>query len=607
AVAVRCDGEMLTYGQLEERVALLAGDLRARLHGREPVVAVALPRSADLVVALLAVWRAGAAYLPLDLDYPGERLAYMLGDAAPELVLTTSGTEIPTGVPRLEIDRPRVAGPVTESPYVPGRAAYVIYTSGSTGRPKGVVVPMAAVVNFLESMTGQDVGQDDTVLALTTAGFDISVLELFAPLFAGGSVVVAREEEIRDPARLLAAVRACGASVVQATPTQWRLLAEADGDGALDGIRALTGGEALDRALASRLRARGADVVNLYGPTETTVWSTRAPLGGDLPADPPIGVPIANTVAHVLDERLRPVPAGVPGDLYLGGAGLARGYHGLPALTATRFVADPFTGAGRLYRTGDRARRTGAGALEFLGREDEQVKLRGFRIELGEVAATLNAHPAVRQATAAVHRDASGHSRLVAYYVPGAEPPTTAELRAHLGATLPGHMIPAHLLALPALPTTPNGKVDKHALPAPGQDTPAGRPPATAVERHLCALYDEVLGRTATGVDEGFFELGGDSVLVVRLAGLARRQGIVITPADVFAHPTVAGLAARARHDTTTAPGWTPPALSPADDAALRARHPSLRETWPLTAPQEGILFRKETTAGPDPYLISWT
>ncbi|MFE0151466.1 amino acid adenylation domain-containing protein [Nonomuraea sp. NPDC059007] len=607
AVAVRCDGETLTYGQLEERVALLAGDLRARLHGREPVVAVALPRSAELVVALLAVWRAGAAYLPLDLDYPGERLAYMLSDAAPELVLTTSATELPAGVPRLEIDRPRVAAPLAESPYLPDRAAYVIYTSGSTGRPKGVVVPMAAVVNFLESMTGQDIGQDDTVLALTTAGFDISVLELFAPLIAGGSVVVAREEEVRDPARLLAAVRACGASVVQATPTQWRLLAEADGDGALDGIRALTGGEALDRALATRLRARGADVVNLYGPTETTVWSTRAPLGGDLPADPPIGAPIHNTVAHVLDERLRPVPAGVPGDLYLGGAGLARGYHGLPALTAARFVADPFTGAGRLYRTGDRARRTGTGALEFLGREDEQVKLRGFRIELGEVAATLTAHPAVRQATAAVHRDASGHGRLVAYYVPETEPPTTAELRAHLGAALPGHMIPAHLLALPALPTTPNGKVDKHALPAPGQDTPAGRPPATAVERHLCALYDEVLGRTATGVDEGFFELGGDSVLVVRLAGLARRQGIVITPADVFAHPTVAGLAARARHDTTTAPGWTPPALSPADDAALRARHPSLREVWPLTAPQEGILFRKETTAGPDPYLISWT
>ncbi|MFI6497350.1 amino acid adenylation domain-containing protein [Nonomuraea typhae] len=608
AVAVRCDGEVLTYGQLEERVALLAGDLRARLHGPEPVVAVALPRSADLVAALLAVWRAGAAYLPLDLDYPGERLAYMLGDAAPELVLTRSGTDLCAGVPRLEIDRPRAAEPLAAASYAPDRAAYVIYTSGSTGRPKGVVVPMAAVVNFLESMTGQDVGRDDTVLALTTAGFDISVLELFAPLIAGGSVVVAREHEVRDPAKVLAAVRACGATVVQATPTQWRLLAEADGDGALDGVRALTGGEALDRALASRLRARGADVVNLYGPTETTVWSTRAPLNGDLPADPPIGAPIANTVAYVLDERLRPVPAGVPGELYLGGAGLARGYLGRPALTAGRFVADPFGRARRLYRTGDRARWTGAGVLEFLGREDEQVKLRGFRIELGEVAVTLAGHPRVRQATAAVHHDASGHPRLVGYYVPGAEPPTTAELRAHLSAKLPAHMLPAHLLALPALPTTPNGKVDKHALPAPGQDTPAGRPPATPLERRLCALYDEVLGRTGTAVDEGFFELGGDSVLVVRLAGLARRAGIVIAPADVFARPTVAGLAALARHDAVqSAPGWTPPALSPADEAALRARHPSAQEIWPLTAPQEGILFRKETTAGPDPYVISWT
>ncbi|MFI6291360.1 amino acid adenylation domain-containing protein [Nonomuraea sp. NPDC050790] len=608
AVAVRCDGAELTYGQLEERVALLAGELRARLRGPEPVVAVALPRSAELVVALLAVWRAGAAYLPLDLDYPGERLAYMLADAAPELVLTTSGTSVPGGLPRLEVDRAHAAEPVTATPYAPDRAAYVIYTSGSTGRPKGVVVPMAAVVNFLESMTGHDVGRDDTVLALTTAGFDISVLELFAPLIAGGRVVVAREDEVRDPARLLAAVRAEGASVVQATPTQWRLLAEADGDGALDGVRALTGGEALDRALATRLRARGAGVVNLYGPTETTVWSTRAALNGDLRGDPPIGAPIANTVAYVLDDRLRPVPAGVPGDLYLGGAGLARGYHGLPALTSGRFVADPFGRAARLYRTGDRARWSGAGVLEFLGREDEQVKLRGFRIELGEVAATLSAAPRVRQATAAVHRDASGHRRLVGYYVPGTEPPTAAELRAHLGAKLPGHMVPAHLIALPALPTTPNGKVDKKALPAPGQDAPAGRRPATPMERRLCALYDEVLGRTGTGVDEGFFELGGDSVLVVRLAGLARRRHVVITPADVFAHPTVAGLAAQARHDTAPASSaWSPPALGPADEAALRASHPSLSEVWPLTAPQEGILFRKETTAGPDPYVISWT
>ncbi|MEV0621449.1 amino acid adenylation domain-containing protein [Nonomuraea sp. NPDC050404] len=612
-VAVESGDDRLTYGELEERVARLAGELREKLRTPEPVVAVALPRGVELVVALLAVWRAGAAYLPLDLDYPPARLSYMLRDAAPELLLTrTDMTGLPTlgDVPRMDLDTAgRDRPPVADTHYLPGRAAYVIYTSGSTGRPKGVVVPMGAVVNFLQAMTDRDgVGPDDTLLALTTVGFDISVLELFGPLIAGGRVVVAREHEARDPARLLAAVRAARATVVQATPTLWRLLAEADNGGTLAGVRALTGGEALDRALAVRLRALGAEVVNLYGPTETTVWSTRALLTADPAADPSIGVPIANTVVHILDDRLRPVPVGVPGDLYLGGAGLARGYHGLPGLTAGRFVADPY-GEGRLYRTGDRARWTHQGRLDFLGRQDEQVKLRGFRIELGEIAATLTAHPQVAQATAVVHRDDAGHGRLAAYYVPAiGATPDQAELRAHLAGSLPAHMLPAHLLALPALPTTPNGKVDRRALPAPQEAPAEGRTPANPVEERLCALFSQVLGRTATGVDDGFFELGGDSVLVVRLAGLAREQGIVFTPADVFARPTVAALAAAARHDTGPATSsWTPPALAEDDLAALRERHGPIEEVWPLPAPAEGLLYQTETRDGPDPYALRWT
>ncbi|MEV4096442.1 amino acid adenylation domain-containing protein [Streptosporangium saharense] len=814
AVAVECEGERLTYGELESRVEALAGALRAELHGPEPVVAVALPRTANLVVALLAVWRAGAAYLPLDLDYPAERLAYMLRDTAPALVLTDArvsdrlpgrssdrfpglsserlpgrssngsseglsdrlpdGDRSPEGadVPRLDIADLQAAQPVRPAPaapYLPGRAAYVIYTSGSTGRPKGVVVPMGAVVNFLRAMTGErGIGRDDTLLALTTVGFDISVLELFAPLIAGGRVVVAGDGQVRDPSGLLAVLRRTGANVVQATPTLWRLLADADHDGALGGVRALTGGERLERALAGALRARGAEVVNLYGPTETTVWSTRADLSPtDLPGDPPIGTPIAGTVARVLDERLRVVPPGVPGDLYLGGAGLARGYQGMPALTATRFVADPYGPAAVLYRTGDRARWRHTGDLEFLGRQDEQVKLRGFRIELGEIAAALTDHPAIGQAVVTVHEDESGHRTLVGYYVPTAAPtpeaapepapepgagsasgsaselrpepvpghtpeaapgpapepgagsasetaseldpepasgdaselrpepvpghtpeatpgpapetgarsasetaskpvpgagsklgpgavpvpaqglaseaapgvasglaseaapgpvseaaskltpgpvPEVAELRVHLAARLPGHMVPAHLIALRTLPTTPNGKVDKAALPTPEQAREHGRetsrPPVTPMEERLCALYSEVLGRTGTGVDEGFFELGGDSVLAVRLAGLARGRGVVIAPADVFAQPTVAGLATLARPITGSDTGptdWTPPALDPADLAALRERYGAFEQVWPLTAAQEGVLFRQETSAEQDPYVIRWT
>ncbi|MFF0574808.1 non-ribosomal peptide synthetase [Streptosporangium saharense] len=776
AVAVECEGERLTYGELESRVEALAGALRAELHGPEPVVAVALPRTANLVVALLAVWRAGAAYLPLDLDYPAERLAYMLRDTAPSLVLTDARVShrLPDGssngstdrssdglsgrlsegadVPRLDIADIQAAQsvrPAPATPYLPGRAAYVIYTSGSTGRPKGVVVPMGAVVNFLRAMTGErGIGRDDTLLALTTVGFDISVLELFAPLIAGGRVVVAGDGQVRDPSGLLAVLRRTGANVVQATPTLWRLLADADHDGALGGVRALTGGERLERALAGALRARGAEVVNLYGPTETTVWSTRADLPPtDLPGDPPIGTPIAGTVARVLDERLRVVPPGVPGDLYLGGAGLARGYRGMPALTATRFVADPYGPAAVLYRTGDRARWRHTGDLEFLGRQDEQVKLRGFRIELGEIAAALTDHPGISQAVVTVHEDETGHRTLTGYYVPTsaltpepapeaeagsaselgpesasgsvpepapklrseaasastpelapgstAEPASelrpeaastpsqglaskatpgpasevgaglasgsapefapgavsvpaqrlaseaapgvasgleqggasattealaseaapgpvseVADLRVYLAARLPGHMVPAHLIALRTLPTTPNGKVDKAALPSPGQARGAGRPPVTPMEERLCALYSEVLGRTGTGVDEGFFELGGDSVLAVRLAGLARGKGVVIAPADVFAQPTVAGLATLARPVTGTDTGptdWTPLALDPADLAALRERYGAFEQVWPLTAAQEGVLFRQETSAEQDPYVIRWT
>ncbi|GAA2973376.1 non-ribosomal peptide synthetase [Actinokineospora diospyrosa] len=526
-VAVRDGSRSMTYRELVERVGGIAAALRERGAGPETVVAVALPRTVDLVATLLAVASTGAAYLPLDLGFPADRLEYMLADSSPVLVVGAGGLQldsIGTGP----------ASPVSPVAVSFDQAAYVLYTSGSTGRPKGVVVPSGALVNFLLDMVERfALGADDVLVAVTTVGFDISALELFVPLLSGATVRLVDGDTARDPA-LLSAVIADGATVMQATPSLWQALVAAH-PGAIKGLRVLVGGEGLPGDLARELiRSRG--VTNLYGPTETTIWSTAHDLAG---AETAIGRPIANTTVYVLDGALKPVPAGVAGELYIAGDGLARGYHARPGLSAERFTADPFGAPGsRMYRTGDLARYGQDGLLHVLGRVDHQVKVRGFRIELGEIETVLARHPAVERAVVVAHGASLAEQRLVAYLVPSVPDDLTEWAR----AALPEYMVPSALVGLGEIPLTPNGKVDRRALPAPDV-VGGGRAPRNPRERALCDLVGEVLGVRSVGIDDDFFALGGTSLLATRLSVRARVElGVELSIRSVFDAPTVAGL-----------------------------------------------------------------
>ncbi|MFP2934500.1 amino acid adenylation domain-containing protein, partial [Pyxidicoccus sp. 3LG] len=435
----------------------------------------------DWVVGLLGVLKAGGAYVPLDPGFPPERLAFMLRDASTPVLVTQSAL-----LPRLRAeDAVRAVCLDTDAalleqeapalpfrPVEPTSTAYVLYTSGSTGTPKGVQVPHGAVARFLSAMRERPgLSASDVLVAVTTLSFDIAVLELFLPLSMGARVVVAGRDEATDGGRLATLLDAAGATALQATPSTWRLLLESGWKGRR--LKALCGGEALPRELAVELAERCGEVWNLYGPTETTVWSTvhdvaPPPMEGPVP----IGRPIPGTRAYVLDARGQPVPPGVPGELHLGGEGVARGYLGRPALTAERFVPAPFDTApgARMYRTGDVVRWRVDGTLEYLGRADQQVKLRGYRIEPGEVEVALRQHPAVHEAVAVVREDAPGDRRLVAYVVTATPAPSAADLRDFARQRLPEYMVPAAYVSLVALPLTPNGKVDRKALPAPGRD-----------------------------------------------------------------------------------------------------------------------------------------
>lgn len=534
-----------------ERSDALAAVLRARGIGAGSLVAVHLDRTAALPVALLAVLRAGAAYLPLDPAYPAERLAYILADSGAALLLTDRGptAELAAAVPAvLDLgDLPgERAGEAPAHP-APGDTAYVLYTSGSTGRPKGVVVGHRALANLLGSFADRlDSGPGHVWLGLTSLSFDISALELFLPLTTGGRLVLAPDGLAVDGPGLLRLIAAEGVTHAQATPSGWRVvLAAAPGR---TGLTALAGGEA-PLPLARELRAVVARLLNVYGPTETTVWSTCA----EIPAAPHrvgIGRPIANTRAYVLDGRLRPVPVGLPGELLLGGDGLASGYLGRPELTADRFVPDPFGPPGaRLYRTGDLVVRTGDGALDYLGRIDQQVKIRGHRIELGEIESALLDHPDVAQAAVAVHPDAHGEPRLVGYLV-AAEPAEPADLRDHLRRTLPAAMVPAQFVTLASLPLTPNGKLDRRALPAPPAAEPAAEAdlapgtPGDELTATLCAIWSEVLGLPGVGPQDDLFDLGGHSLTIIQISARIRESLGVEVDFDLFFDtPTVAGIA----------------------------------------------------------------
>ncbi|MBC2879822.1 MULTISPECIES: non-ribosomal peptide synthetase [Streptomyces] len=579
AVALVFEGTPLTYAELNARANRLAHRLLADDIGPESTVAVLLERSAELVVALLAVLKAGAAYLPLDPGLPPERLAYMLADAGPAAVVTrrsAAGAVAGAEVPCLVLDDPGTAADLAARPDTdpadgtdrpvpldPEHPAYVIYTSGSTGRPKGVVIPHRGIVNRLAWMQDRyGLTADDRVLQKTPASFDVSVWEFFWPLLEGATLVVARPEGHKDPAYLADLIRTERVTTVHFVPSMLRVFLQAPEAAGCGGVlrRVLCSGEALpDEVRAACARVLDVPLHNLYGPTEASVdvtsWQCRD-RDGDGGASVPIGEPIWNTRLYVLDGLLCPVPVGVAGELYLAGANLARGYLRRPGLTAGRFVADPFGAPGeRMYRTGDLVRRRPDGALTFVGRVDDQVKIRGFRIEPGEIEAVLAALPGVAQAALVVREDTPGDKRLVAYVVPALDTaPDAGRLKALAGERLPEYMVPAAVVVLESLPLTPNGKLDRRGLPAPDFTADAtGREPRTPRERVLCALFADVLGLERVGADDGFFELGGDSILSIQLVSKARAAGLGITAGDVFRARTAAALAEAATELDTAA------------------------------------------------------
>ncbi|MDR6979072.1 amino acid adenylation domain-containing protein/non-ribosomal peptide synthase protein (TIGR01720 family) [Streptomyces sp. 3330] len=551
APAVVFEGATLSYAELDGRATRLAHALRARGAGPSRIVAVALPRSLDLLVTLYAVHKTGAAYLPVDPDYPPDRVRYMLDDASPALVVT------PEVYGRLAAEAVADGGVLPRAD--PREPAYMIYTSGSTGRPKGVLVPHQGIVNRLLWMqSAYELAPGDRVLQKTPSSFDVSVWEFFWPLITGATLVVARPEGHKDPEYLADLIRREGVTTVHFVPSMLESFLRSPKAADCTGLRrVICSGEALPASLADRFHdlfdAAGAELHNLYGPTEASVDVThRRSRRGTSTASVPIGRPVDNTGVRVLDAGLQPALPGAPGELYLAGVQLAHGYHGRQALTAERFVADPFGPPGsRMYRTGDIVRWTEDGELLYLGRADDQVKIRGFRIELGEIESVLARHPAVGAPAVVVREDRPGVRRLVAYVVPadpaGAPAFDAEALRAHCADGLPEHMVPQAFVPLERLPLSLSGKLDRKALPAPAFTAVGGRAAAGPVEETLCALFAEVLGVPGVGPDDGFFELGGDSILSIQLVARARRAGLVLTPRDVFRHRTVAALASVAR------------------------------------------------------------
>nr|ADU56136.1 hypothetical protein CA915-15 [uncultured organism CA915] len=551
AVAVRDAARTLSYGVLLDEAESLGRRLVAAGVRRETRVAVLARRSAELVVFLLGVSLAGGVFIPVDPDYPGERIALMLDDSAPEVLVCTAETQavvppefagtvlVPQHPPvtSTEVELPRVTA---------GDGAYVIYTSGSTGLPKGVVVTHTGLGNLANAQIERfGVTSSSRILQFAALGFDASISEVCMALLSGGTIVLADPATMPPRVSLGDAVRRWDVTHVTVPPSV--LAVEEDLPPTLQTV--IVAGEACPPALVDRW-SRDHRMINAYGPTETTVCATMsAPLspGHDVV---PIGGPITNMRAYVLDAFLQPVPPELTGELYLAGAGLARGYLGRPDLTAERFVADPFAPGGRMYRTGDRARWTSGGELVFVGRADSQVKVRGYRIEPGEIEAVLAGCPGVAQVVVVARQDGPGEKQLVAYVVPSAGPAAEAgtlitALRAAAADRLPEHLVPAAFVPLDAMPLTPNGKVDQRALRAPDfAGVSAGRDPHTVIEARLCALFAEVLGLDQVGATDSFFELGGDSITSMQLSTRARREGLELTPWQVFDEKTPERLAA---------------------------------------------------------------
>ena len=555
-LAIVSDDRQLTYADLNQRADQLAWRLKGLGVGPDMRVGLLVERSPEMVVALLGILKAGGAYVPLDPAFPADRLAYMAEDSGMGVLVTHRDLDValsvrPPVIVRLDSPADEMGqccdDRAEESASAPEQLAYVLYTSGSTGKPKGVEIPHAAIVNFLLSMQREPgFTAHDTLLAVTTPSFDIAGLELYLPLITGGRVVIAGRDEVVDPVRLMVLMRDSKCTVMQATPATWRTLVTAGWSGS-PGLKVLCGGEALPRELADALLTRCGEVWNLYGPTETTVWSTLERITS---ADGPvsIGRPIANTQVFVLDPNRELVPAGLVGELYIGGAGVARGYLGREELTRERFIPCPFGPETRLYRTGDLGRWLPDGRLECLGRNDQQVKIRGFRIEPGEIESVIARHPAVREAVVVAREDGTGEQRLVAYLVAGDAPADVIDqLRTRIRATLPEYMVPAEFVTLAALPRTANGKLDRKALPVPvpGAVRAAGAvAPRTPTEELVMAAFSDAVGRADFGVFDNFFDWGGNSLRAARLVSQVRsKAGVELLLRNLFERPTVAGLA----------------------------------------------------------------
>jgi amino acid adenylation domain-containing protein len=608
-VAVVCGQEQLTFRQLSENSSRLAHRMRGMGVGRGDLVAICLELSVHVPVATLAVWKAGAAYIPLDPQFPRQRISFMLDDARPKAVVTESSLldALPPHLPNVvSLDRDRSLhqheGATASFPSVsPHDVAYVIYTSGSTGQPKGVEITHRSLVNFLSSMQREPgIGPSDRLLAVTTLSFDIAGLELYLPLVSGAQVVIAPRTATVDGNALGLLLREADVTIMQATPATWRLLLEAGWQG-MPGLKVLCGGEALSRELAEQLLATGAAVWNMYGPTETTIWSTLAPVRSQ-PGSVPIGRPIANTQVAVLNEAGCVMPPGVVGQLYISGDGLARGYLGREQLTTERFVNDPRHPGERLYQTGDLARWLPDGNLECLGRVDHQIKLRGFRIEVGEIEAALEQQPGISQAAVVAREDESGDRRLTAYFTAHEGDPQRFDiLRKSLLRMLPEYMVPSAFVQVEQFPLTPNLKVDRRALLQPEyrpyrsdqhpygnevdrheQDDPNPRrvgylAPRNHVELVMTEIWGELLGVEKIGVLENFFEVGGHSLTAARLiARLRSALGVNLPLRSIFIDPTIAGLASHIAYNavnhvyryTSEIPVWN--CLVPAQPSGSR-------------------------------------
>jgi len=601
-----------TYQELNEKAASWAHHLIQYGVKPEQLVAACLPRNSEMLAVLLGIWKAGAAYLPLDPEFPQQRLANILEDAEPACIITNH--EVSASLPDSKLSllytdqieaittdlSKQQAALQTQVQVAPHAPAYVIYTSGSTGRPKGVEISHHALKNFLLGMQAElNFSQQDRFLAVTTISFDISLLELFLPIMLGGSVVIATRDTVRAPERLTHLANEQQITFMQATPSLWQALLP-EYQTQWYGVRALVGGEALSGQLAKHMHALGHPVMNLYGPTETTIWSSVMPLEHERDLQsPPIGRPIFNTQMYVLDKSMQPVPVGVTGDLYIAGQGLALGYYKRPDLTAERFIDHPFVSGEKVYITGDQARWREDGVLEYLGREDNQVKIRGFRIETGDIESALAAMSAIEQAVVMPQTSPTGNKQLVAYLLTDQAELDMHDIRQTLITKLPDYMIPSHFISIDEMPLTPNGKINRKALPQPSwQAANHYQAPRNHTEEMLANLWAETLGLTLVGIHDNFFEIGGDSITATRiLHKLEQNLSMDIPLGVLFKAATIAELAEHLQQTSN----WNPlqallPIKSSGEHTPLFCIHPALGLSWGYAAllkhlPQSTPLF----------------